>query len=257
MQSEVDRGRGRYCSTACRLACRWPDVETRFRNSYTVHPETGCWIWTASIGTDGYASFWNGTRNIHASRYSWALVNGPIPDGLDIMHDCPGGDNPLCVCPDHLRPGTRKENLQDSIDKGRSPKHRPRMTVADAEAIRQRYAVGGVTMQQLAAEAKVTIPTIWNIIRQRTFKPGSRLHGLYRGRSHRPKGKPGYCRGEQSHLATITEDQARQILAIYQGGDATITEIAGLVNTTREVVYNIVMGKTWKHLQQPPPDTPG
>lgn len=41
---------------------------------------------------------------------------GEIPDGLVLRHKC---DNRPCVNPDHLTPGTKKQNLQDCIDRGR------------------------------------------------------------------------------------------------------------------------------------------
>lgn len=62
----------------------------------------------------------DGARVIeYAHRFSWSLVNGPIPVGINILHDCPGGDMPLCVRPDHLWDGTHIDNMQDMIEKGR------------------------------------------------------------------------------------------------------------------------------------------
>lgn len=45
------------------------------------------------------------------------LINGPIRDGLYVLHKC---DNRLCVRVDHLFLGTQKENLADMRSKGRS-----------------------------------------------------------------------------------------------------------------------------------------
>lgn len=41
---------------------------------------------------------------------------GPIGD-LDATHSC---DNRLCINPDHLRPGTRKQNLDEMKERGRA-----------------------------------------------------------------------------------------------------------------------------------------
>lgn len=35
-----------------------------------------------------------------------------------VCHNCPLGDNKLCVNPDHLWIGTQKENNEDALQKG-------------------------------------------------------------------------------------------------------------------------------------------
>ena len=44
-------------------------------------------------------------------------------DGLEVLHDCPGGDNKLCLRGEHLFIGTAKENAVDSIAKGQRTRH--------------------------------------------------------------------------------------------------------------------------------------
>jgi transposase-like protein len=44
------------------------------------------------------------------------LANGPIPEGLWILHHC---DNPPCVNPNHLYAGTSAENIRDAVVRGR------------------------------------------------------------------------------------------------------------------------------------------
>jgi hypothetical protein len=79
-----------------------------------------CWIWTGTKNTAGYGMFYIKLRGYRAHRISWELANKtPIPDGKLICHSC---DNPPCVNPAHLWPGTDKENRWDSILKGRAKK---------------------------------------------------------------------------------------------------------------------------------------
>jgi transposase-like protein len=79
--------------------------------------EHGCWTWTGITDLKGYGR-WG--RKI-ASRQSWELANGPILDGLWVLHHC---DNPPCVNPRHLYLGTVVENGRDAATRGRA--HRPR-----------------------------------------------------------------------------------------------------------------------------------
>ena len=82
----------------------------------TVRPELGpCWLWTGGL-SQGYGLLRIGGRAIRASRVSWILANRRYPNGPLIMHAC---DNPPCVNPSHLTPGTHHENSQDMVMKGR------------------------------------------------------------------------------------------------------------------------------------------
>jgi hypothetical protein len=52
-----------------------------------------------------------------APQVAWELENcQPFPEGLHACHCC---DNPPCVNPSHVWPGTRSENMKDCHAKGR------------------------------------------------------------------------------------------------------------------------------------------
>lgn len=74
-----------------------------------VNKTDGCWNWTGRTATNGYGRCWDGTRDVQAHRYSYELVNGPIPAGECLDHKC---HNLTCVNPDHLRPVTVKQNAE-------------------------------------------------------------------------------------------------------------------------------------------------
>lgn len=76
-----------------------------------------CWLWTGARLKTGYGVLKRGGRVLKASRVAWALVKGPIPDGLFVCHHC---DNPPCVRPDHLFLGTHLDNMRDRDAKGRN-----------------------------------------------------------------------------------------------------------------------------------------
>jgi hypothetical protein len=73
----------------------------------------GCWLWTGPTERKGYGRW----RRTLAHRESWARANGSIPDSKWILHHC---DNPPCVNPAHLYPGTVVENVRDMVTRGRA-----------------------------------------------------------------------------------------------------------------------------------------
>lgn len=95
-------------------------IAERLARSTTPEPNTGCHIWTGILMPKGYGKI--GTVNgstMTAHRAAWIVHNGPITDGLHVLHRC---DSPWCVNPDHLFLGTNKQNIEDKVAKGRSPK---------------------------------------------------------------------------------------------------------------------------------------
>lgn len=89
-----------------------PRFQRNFWDFVVKTHERGCWTWTTPRRQQGYG-MWGRTL---AHRYSWALANGPIPEGLWVLHHC---DNPPCVNPTHLYLGTVVENVQDMVARGR------------------------------------------------------------------------------------------------------------------------------------------
>lgn len=82
-----------------------------------------CLLWPGAVDADGYAYFKRkGHRSRRAHRAAYEAVNGRPPPGFVVMHTC---DNPSCVAPTHLVPGTQLDNIRDMIAKGRRGKPYP------------------------------------------------------------------------------------------------------------------------------------
>ena len=98
-----------------------------------------CWLWLGRKKR-GYGVL---TLRLKAHRYSYEVAHGRIPDGLGVLHSC---DNPACVNPAHLRLGTQRDNLADSIARGRLPRGEDRgnakLSTQKVQAIREAYRSG-------------------------------------------------------------------------------------------------------------------
>lgn len=137
-------------------------------------PELGaCWVWTASRDTSGYGSIRIGNTTRRATRISWMLAAGPIPDGLHVLHRC---DNRACVKPAHLFLGTHQDNMADLRRKGRGRGKEQRgerhamVKLTDAKVLEIRRRVrGGEEQQKIAAEYGVHKATLNDVVLRKTW----------------------------------------------------------------------------------------
>lgn len=104
--------------TRAAAKARWGTLEQRFWSRVAKLPGDRCWIWTGAKITDGYGRLEAlGKKKVLAHRLAWFIEHGELPPvGMVVRHRC---DNPACVRIDHLLLGTQKENIQDSMIRGR------------------------------------------------------------------------------------------------------------------------------------------
>jgi hypothetical protein len=140
--------------------------------THRQHMPTCCWEWTGAKNLDGYGRFRVGRKHerAHAMLLWWSAGEKPPY----IMHLC---DNPKCVRPSHLQPGSHSLNMRDAYKKGRRPDCTPkgvrhyaaRFTEADVQDIRRRYAKG---------EKATCIGNLYGV-------PGSHIGQIVKGKIYR------------------------------------------------------------------------
>ena len=63
-------------------------MQARLDKFVSPEPNTGCYLWTGALSTDGYGQFWANGRLRNAHIVSYELVKGPVPDGKELDHLC-------------------------------------------------------------------------------------------------------------------------------------------------------------------------
>lgn len=117
------RGRGRFCSKACRgkagAAARTrnaPASDALFQAKIKSDP-SGCWLWTGFLSKLGYGELTRHGKKAAAHRVAYTIWIAEIPDGMHVLHKC---DVPACCNPEHLFLGAHADNMRDMAQKGRA-----------------------------------------------------------------------------------------------------------------------------------------
>lgn len=138
-------------------------LANRMEENSIGEPNSGCLLWTGAYFTKGYGCLtlpvkpW---KNVRAHRAAWEVENGPIPDGMLVLHKC---DTRGCIRPDHLWLGTNDENMADMAAKGRAVKgeqlHNAKLKESDIPQIRadcRRH-------EDIAADFGISDSVVWAI----------------------------------------------------------------------------------------------
>lgn len=108
-----------FCSSRCRVVAAGrgvfiPADAERFAAKTTRDGD--CLVFTGDLNHAGYGAFYVGRFSVRAHRFSWTMVNGPIPPGLDVSHRC---HRRACVEVKHLYLAPHRENMAHSARDGR------------------------------------------------------------------------------------------------------------------------------------------
>lgn len=126
---------------------------------------TRCWSWQGSLSIGGYGEFFvKGRGMMRAHRFIYdATHDAPLGDAYG-CHRC---DNPGCVNPGHIFPGTQTDNMRDMIKKGRRLSHgehnsRAILTVEQVMFIKANPQLPNTTLARRFGVAPATISKVKN-----------------------------------------------------------------------------------------------
>lgn len=238
-------------------------LNERFWRLVVEHGE--CWIYTGQTRrhTD-YGLFtipvtsergpaWR-TEMVH--RLVFEAVNGPSPDGFDVLHSC---DRQPCVRPSHLRLGTHLDNMADKVARGRQPRggrvpgvslpretlptrsgerhHNAKLTDAQVVEARIAYADGETNIAALGRRYNVSAVLVSLIVR---------------GKMRRTAGGPiSTIRpivGARVPTAKLTPALVRELRARYAMGGLSVHALAAEYGIAFQTVSKIIRRVTWQHV---------
>lgn len=196
-----------------------------------------CWLWIGGTrGSQGYGAFKaNGVMD-SAHQVSWVLHRGPIPEGMQVLHNCPTGDNPLCVKPDHLWLGTHAQNMADRNAKKRQAKGEQaahaKLTDQQVEEIRK-LAAGNAKQREIANAFGVSQTVVSVVVRGETW---THVGGpRQRGRSYKnASGVKGvsFCRIHELWRAYTSQSGGRRReLGYFKTKDEAAAAVASATTT--------------------------
>lgn len=154
----------RTCGNSCASVLRVKSAEERFMANVMPEPNSGCWIWTGSLASSGYGTFFDGNIVVRAHRFSFEAFKRTLLPGEKACHRC---DMPCCVNPEHLWAGTQKQNIRDMLVKGRHPGGPNKKLTADVVRLGRQQ---GLSPTVFSERFGVSIATAHSALRGKTWR---------------------------------------------------------------------------------------
>lgn len=197
----------------------------------------GCWKWIGTKHQFGYGMIRDEQSiKITASRASWLIHFGEIPEGMYICHHC---DNPECTNPEHLFLGTPSDNNNDKEKKGRGTR-----------TLNQDQNDAIATLVHAAVPHR-TIARAFKIDRNQIFvamKYGVVQHTPYSPPANpKPKSPPPKFKGQDSPRAKLNDADVFRIRELRSQG-LSYSKIAKEYPVSQSMIAHICLRRSWTHI---------
>lgn len=168
----------KFCNISCRKTWnknplnKISHLKEVFLSKVIKQQDNACWKWNGAKFPTGYGQMFFMGKCINASRASWIIHYGLIKNKLWVLHKC---DNPECTNPEHLFLGTCKDNVRDSINKGRriitNGDHRKESKLNSQKVIEIRRLINQNTpYKEIMEKFSISMASISGIKNYRTWK---------------------------------------------------------------------------------------
>jgi len=203
-------------------------AHVRVLSNIHVDEETGCWVWCGAGTPDHGTILGDNRKNTYVHRvmyehhFKHTLAKGEI-----VRHTC---DNGFCANPAHLQIGSQRENVRDSIKRGRFGTSQ--LTQEQAKDIFLRYSKG---------ESAVILSREYRMSPQAIRQVGTKFH---RYLLRDPEVKAIKRKFGSIRRATLDEDKVRAIRTRLENGEAA-TDLAEEYGVDVSNIFHIKAGTRW------------
>jgi Mor family transcriptional regulator len=212
----------------------------RFWSKVEIKGTDECWPWKAGTWKKGsnliYGEFQLNNKPVSAHRVAYMIANGKaLNKTLVIRHKC---DNPICCNPYHLEEGTKADNAQDCINRGRWPDKKGekssnhKISNKEVMEIRDR-CFKGESRKKIAKLYGLSIGNISTIVRGKSWTDSFDM--------------TKYKRYEHSPYAKLTIKEVLEIREKKLSG-RNVIEIAKEYFVSKSTIYKIISGIRWSSI---------
>ena len=149
-------------------------AEKRFWLHVTILGPDDCWPWMSSTHKfgHGYFNVSPKAKNHYAHRVAKMLDLGKVLDKSEtVRHSC---DNPPCCNPKHLIVGTKKQNTEDMLSRGRcsagNKHYNSKITNEQSDWARKVYSKKEMTQQQIGKVLGISQSAVSRILSNKRYK---------------------------------------------------------------------------------------
>jgi HNH endonuclease len=170
---KIREGKARFCNRDC-IAETLEEIRNRLFNQIEIGDPNECWPFKGWCNDQGYGIILVRGQKTRAHRLVYELTVSPLGE-MKACHTC---DNPTCCNPDHIFPGTTKDNADDMMSKGRGGYRtfrgedhgNSKLTSEQVLEIRRLVQEGNLRYREIAERFDIAISTVGHIKTNRLWK---------------------------------------------------------------------------------------